>query len=52
MEELIVEGLTEEDFILLEKILKAHNISINSDVSFDDLKELYAKVKQITDYLT
>lgn len=52
MEELIVEGLTEEDFILLEQILKTYSITLNSDISVDDLKGLYIKVKQIADYLT
>ena len=52
MEELIVEGLTEEDFILLEHILKTYSITLNSDISIEELKELYAKVKQITDYLS
>lgn len=47
MEELIVEGLEKEDFIVLEKILKTHKVSLSDDVSFQDVINLYNKVEQI-----
>lgn len=51
MEELIVEGLTTENFIVLEKILKSYKVSLADDISFDDILDLYNKVKQIVDCL-
>ena len=47
MEELIVEGLEKEDFIVLEKILKTYKVSLSDDISFQDIINLHSKVKQI-----
>lgn len=49
MEELIVEGLTAEDFIVLEQIIKTYKVSLNDDISFDKIQDLFSKVKQIVD---
>lgn len=51
MEELIVEGLEAEDFIVLERILKTYKISIGDSVSFQDVTNLYTKVQQIVNCL-
>lgn len=50
MEELIVEGLDESDFILLETVLKKHKISIE-DGNYDEILALYDKITQIVTYL-
>lgn len=47
MEELIVEGLEKEDFIVLEKILKTYKVSLSDDVFFQDVINLHNKVEQI-----
>lgn len=51
MDEVIVEGLSQENFVVLEKILKSYKVSIDSDISFDDVVDVYNKVKEIVDYL-
>jgi hypothetical protein len=51
MEELIVEGLTAENFIVLEKILKNYKVSLAGDISFAEILELHGKVKQVVDCL-
>jgi hypothetical protein len=51
MEELIVEGLEAGDFIVLERIIKSYKVSLDDEISFQDIKNLHAKVKQIVDYL-
>jgi hypothetical protein len=51
MNEVIVEGLEPNDFIILEKILKSYKVSIDSEVAFADIIDLHNKVKQVIDYL-
>ena len=51
MEELIVEGLSTEDFILLEKLIRTYPTTLDSDISYQNITSLYSKIKQITDYL-
>jgi len=51
MEELIVEGLQESDFILLEQILRTYNVSIGSEISFQEITDLYIKINQIVKHL-
>ena len=51
MDEIIIEGLSQENFIILEKILKSYKVSIDSDISFDDVVDVYNKVKEIVVYL-
>lgn len=51
MNEVIVEGLEPKDFVTLEKILKSYKVSIDGDVSYDDIIDIYNKVKQVIDYL-
>jgi hypothetical protein len=51
MNEVIVEGLEPNDFVVLEKILKTYKVSLESDVSFDDILNLHNKVRQVIDYL-
>jgi hypothetical protein len=36
---------------VLEKILKTYKVSLESDVSFDDILNLHNKVRQVIDYL-
>lgn len=47
MEEIIVDALTPEDFVLLEKILKRFTISIDSDISYQEVVDLHSKVTDI-----
>ena len=47
MEELIVEGITPDDLILLKKILETYTVSINSEISFNDITNVYVKITDI-----
>ena len=51
MNEIIVEGLDEGDFVLLKKIVESYKSSINDDMSFDDLVSIHDKLSQILTYL-
>jgi hypothetical protein len=51
MNEIIVEGLQESDFLLLEEILKTYSVSINSSISFEDITNIHNKIKQIVDHI-
>lgn len=51
MKEVVVEGLEEADFIVLEKILKTYKVSLSDDISFEDIRNLHTKVEQIVNYL-
>ena len=51
MNEIIVEGLNEEDFILLNKIVETYKTSINDEISFDDLLNIRNKLSQVLSYL-
>jgi hypothetical protein len=52
MNELIVEGLTPEDFRLLQKIISTYNISVASDIKWDELIKLLTKIEQINNALS
>jgi hypothetical protein len=47
MEELIVEGITPEDLSLIKKVLETYTISIVSEISFDDISNIYNKITDI-----
>ena len=47
MDELIVEGITPSDFLLIKKILETYSITIESEISFKDIKDLHDKVIDI-----
>ncbi len=51
MNELIVEGLEPSDFVVLEKIIRNFKVSIEDDVSFDEIANIHNKVKQVLAYL-
>lgn len=51
MKELIVEGLEPKDFDILEKILRTYSITIGGEVSYEDVKVLYDKIRQVQDHL-
>lgn len=51
MNEVIVEGLNEEDFVLLKKIVESYKSSINDEISFGDLLTIYNKLSQVLSYL-
>ena len=51
MNELIVEGLTSEDFVLLQKIISTYNISVSSDIEWEKLIKLLSKIEQINNTL-
>jgi hypothetical protein len=51
MEELLVEGLTPEDFKILRDILKTYKVSLSDSISFDDIINLYSKINEIVDCL-
>ena len=52
MNELVVEGLTPEDFLLLKEIITTFNISLSSDIEFAELSKLASKVEQIVEALS
>ena len=51
MNELIVEGLEPKDFDILEKILKTHPLTLESEVTYEELRSLYDKIRQVQDHL-
>lgn len=51
MDELLVEGLTPEDFNLMLNIIKSYKISIGDDIAYTDLINLHNKIKEIVDCL-
>lgn len=51
MKEVIVEGLEAEDFVVLEKIIRSYKVSIDDLISFQEVQDIYTKVKQVLDYL-
>lgn len=51
MNEVIVEGLEPNDFVILEKILRTYKVSLESDISFENILNLHNKVRQVIDYL-
>ena len=51
MNELIVEGIEIEDFLLIKKILETYKVSINSEISFKEVQNLYNKIIDIVTYL-
>ena len=51
MNEIIVEGLDQEDFILLKKIVESYKTSINDEVTFKDLINIHDKLSQVLAYL-
>lgn len=52
MNELVVEGLTPEDFLLLKEIITTFNVSLSSDIEFAELAKLASKVEQIVKALS
>ncbi len=52
MNELIVEGLTPEDFVLLQKIISTYNVSVSSDIRWEELIKLLTKIEQINNALS
>jgi hypothetical protein len=52
MNELIVEGLTPPDFLLLQKLITTYNISISSDIDWVQLVKLSTKVDEIVKALS
>lgn len=51
MKELIVEGLEPKDFDILEKILKTYPLTLESEVTYEELCSLYDKIRQVQDHL-
>jgi len=51
MEEIVVEGLTHDNFLVLEQVLKTYKVSVIDEITYEDLLAVYTKVKQIVDYL-
>jgi len=51
MNELIVEGLEPKDFDILEKILKTYPLTLESEVTYEDLRSLHDKIRQVQDHL-
>ena len=47
MEELIVEGITPEDLILIKKVFETYTVSITSEISHDDILNVYNKITDI-----
>lgn len=51
MNEVIIEGLTEEDIVLLKDIVSTYNINISNFQYVKKVKELDDKLTQILSYL-
>jgi hypothetical protein len=51
MNEVIIEGLDESDFITLKCILETYPITLNSSVSVEQIKALHKKVADVVAYL-
>lgn len=51
MEELLIEGLTPEDFRLIKKIVESYKVSLTDTVSFSDILNVHGKLKEIVDCL-
>ena len=51
MDELIIEGITPEDLILLKKILETYTVTIKSEISFDVVSNIYSKISDIVSCL-
>ena len=51
MEELLVEGLTPEDFKLLRDIIKTYKASMCDSIPFIEIVNLYSKINEIVDCL-
>ena len=51
MDELIVEGITPGDLLLLKRIIETYPASINSEVSFDEIYNIYNKILDIVSCL-
>ena len=51
MEELIVDGITPEDFDTLKLILETYPVSINGDITYEKVFTLHSKVSQIVEAL-
>lgn len=49
--EVVIEGLTEEDFYLLQKILATHKVSIEDEISYHDIVDLHDKICDILTHL-
>lgn len=49
MEELVVESVTLEDFLLIKRVLETYNINIKSEISYEEIQSVY---KKITDIVT
>lgn len=50
-QDLIVEGLEPEDFIVLEHALKVCRLSIDDNITMEQLIDVYNKIKKIVDYI-
>lgn len=51
MDEVIVEGLEPKDFDILEKILKTYPLTLESEVTYNELYSVYHKIKQVQDHI-
>jgi pantothenate kinase len=51
MQEIIVEGLDEQDFVLLKKIVETYKVSLNEEISFSEIEHIHNKLSQVLDYL-
>lgn len=51
MDELIVEGITSSDFLLIKKLLESYSVTLEGEVSFNDIKSLYDKITDIVNCL-
>lgn len=51
MDELIIEGITPEDMLLLKRIIETYTVSVKGEVSFDDVSNIYSKISDIVSCL-
>jgi hypothetical protein len=52
MREIIIEGLDVEDFLCLQKIIEKFNISLNDDISFEEVSKLHNKIQQVISHIS
>ena len=51
MDELVVNGVTPEDFKILQKLIESYPFTISSDLGYAEVFPLYNKINQIVEAL-
>ena len=51
MDELVVNGVTPEDFKILQKLIESYPFTLSSDLGYAEVFPLYNKINQIVEAL-